>query len=95
MGRAPVKRKPGRPPAAVGKDGKPEMTSKFPKLSVAIRPATKAALSAVATIEGRPIWQIVEDGIRRYIDGMPPEDRRMVDALARRTEGRLGQERSV
>jgi hypothetical protein len=86
MGRAPRKSKPGRPPAGIGKDGKPEMTSKYPKLSIAIRPSTKAALTAVATLETRPIWLIVEDGIRRYIEGMPPEDRRMVEAIARRTE---------
>jgi hypothetical protein len=88
MARAPVKRKPGRPAAAIGKDGTPEMTSKYPKLSVAIRPATKAALTAVATLENRPIWLIVEDGIHRYIAAMAPEDRRMVEAIARRTEER-------
>ncbi|MEN6532410.1 MAG: hypothetical protein ABFD89_02035 [Bryobacteraceae bacterium] len=84
VGRTPVKRRPGRPPAGIGKDGKPEMTSKYPKLSIAIRPSTKAALSAVATLEDRPVWLIVEDGIRRYIEGLTPEDRRIVDAIASR-----------
>lgn len=62
------------------------MTSNYPKLSITIRPATKAALTAVATLQARPIWLIVEDGIRRYIELMPPEDRRMVEAIARRKE---------
>lgn len=62
------------------------MTSKYPKLSIAIRPSTKAALSAVATLEDRPVWLIVEDGVRRYIEGMAPEDQRMVDAIASRVE---------
>jgi hypothetical protein len=85
MGRAPVKKKRGRPPAAIGKDGKPEMTSRYPKLSIAIRPSTRAALNAVATLESRPIWLIVEDGIRRYIESLPAEDRKMVEAIERRT----------
>ena len=88
MGHIAAKRKPGRPPAGIGKDGKPEMTSKYPKLSIAIRPSTKAALSAVATLENRPIWLIVEDGIRRYVEGLPLEDRRMVEAIARRAMDR-------
>lgn len=79
-----MKKKRGRPPAAIGKDGEPEMTSKYPKLSIAIRPSTRAALNAVATLESRPIWLIVEDGIRRYIQGLPPEDRKMVEAIERR-----------
>jgi hypothetical protein len=89
MGRTPEKRKPGRPPAGTGKDGKPEMTSKYPKLSIAIRPSLKAALSAVATLESRPIWLIVEDSLKQYIAALPPEDRRMVEALARRAESKL------
>jgi hypothetical protein len=91
MGRAPLKRKPGRPPAGIGTDGQPELTSKYPKLSIAVRPSTKAALAAVATLEKRPIWRIVEDGIRRYIESLPPEDRRVVRAIVGRSEARQTQ----
>ncbi len=86
----PTKRKAGRPPAAIGKDGKPEMTSKYPKLSVAIRPSTRSALNALATLQGRPIWLIVEDSLRAYIEGLSAEDRRIVETLARRTEAHQG-----
>lgn len=68
------------------------MTSKYPKLSIAIRPSVKAALAAAATLESRPIWQIVEDGIHRYIAAMPPEDRRVVEAIVRRTEQRASKQ---
>jgi hypothetical protein len=88
MGRVSTKRKRGRPPAGVRENGEPELTSKYPKLSIAIRPSTKAALNAVATLENRPIWRIVEDGIRRYIEGLPPEDRRVVRAIVGRAEAR-------
>jgi predicted NAD/FAD-binding protein len=61
------------------------MTSKYPKLSIAIRPSVRASLTAVATLENRPIWLIVQDGISQYIQAMTPEDRSMVEAIARRT----------
>jgi hypothetical protein len=41
---------------------------------------------SAATLESRPIWLIVEDGIRQYIEAMAPEDRRMLEAITRRTE---------
>lgn len=88
MGRESLKRRTGRPPAGTGKDGKPEMTSQYPKLSITIRPSTKAALAAVSALENRPIWLIVEDSIRRYVEAMPAEDRRMVEAIVRRAESR-------
>jgi hypothetical protein len=75
----------GRPPAGTAPDGKPEKTSEYPKLTVSIRPATKAKLDAVVAIEKKPAWRIVEDGIGLYVDEMPAEDRRMVDAIARRS----------
>ena len=78
----------GRPPAGTAADGKPEKTSLYPKLTVSIRPTTKAKLDAVAAIEKKPAWRIVEDGIVLYVEGMPPEDRRMVDAIARRSAGK-------
>ena len=74
----------GRPPAGIAPDGKPEKTSEYPKLTVSIRPATKARLDAVTALEKKPAWRVVEDGITLYVDKLPPEDRRMVDAIARR-----------
>lgn len=75
----------GRPPAGTAADGKPEKTSEYPKLTISIRPTTKAKLDAVSAIEKKPAWRIVEDGIGLYMNGMPVEDRRMVDAIARRS----------
>jgi predicted NAD/FAD-binding protein len=41
---------------------------------------------SAATLESRPSWLIVEDGIRQYIEAMAPEDRRVLEAITRRTE---------
>ena len=78
----------GRPPAATALDGKPEKTSEYPKLTVSIRPATKARLDAVTAIERKPAWKVVEEGITFYVGKMPAEDRRMVETIAKRTEGK-------
>jgi hypothetical protein len=64
------------------------MSSSYPKLSVSIRPSTKAALAAVATLEGRPIWLIIEDSIRRYVAALPRDDQKVIEALAHRIENR-------
>ena len=75
----------GRPPAGLGKSaGEPEKISDYPRLSLTVRPITKAKLEAVTTLERRPAWKVVEDGINLYVEGMSPEDRRMVEAIAKR-----------
>ena len=78
----------GRPPAATASDGKPEKTSEYPKLTVSIRPATKAVLDAATAIERKAAWRIVEEGITLYVGKMPVEDRQMVETIAKRTEGK-------
>lgn len=78
----------GRPPAGATPDGKPEKTSEYPKLTVSIRPSTKARLDAATALEKKPAWRIVEDGIMLYVDKMAPEDRRMVESIAKRTESK-------
>ena len=75
----------GRPPAGRSDEGKPEKTSQYPKLTVSIRPSTRRILDAVTTIEKRPAWRVVEDGIKLYVDGLSQEDRRIVEAIAQRT----------
>ena len=78
----------GRPPAGTTLDGKPERTSEYPKLTVSIRPATKARLDAATAIEKKPAWKIVEEGITLYVGRMPVEDRRIVETIAKHTEGK-------
>jgi predicted NAD/FAD-binding protein len=77
----------GRPPAGTAADGKPEKTSEYPKLTISIRPTTKAKLDAVAYLEKKPAWRIVDAGIRLYVERMPPEGRRRVDEIARWPSG--------
>lgn len=74
----------GRPPSGVGRQGEPERISDYPKLAVTVRPLTRAKLNAAAAIEQRPSWQIVEDSVNQYVERMPQQDRRMVEAIAKK-----------
>jgi len=85
------KKRMGRPPGGKGSHGEPERIRDYPKLALTIRPATKAKLDAVAVIEGRPAWRVVEDGIDAYIGNMPPEDRKAVQAVVERIQAKASQ----
>ena len=79
----------GRPPAGLGKEGEPKKISDYPKLAVTVRPGTRAKLNAIAVIESRPAWQIVDDSINQYADRMTAGDRRVVERAARQqTQGK-------
>jgi hypothetical protein len=85
-------KKMGRPPEGLGKGAEPEKIADYPRLSLTVRPITKAKLEAVTTLEGRPAWRIVEDSINLYVERMPAEDRRAVEAIAKRSTARLAPE---
>jgi len=48
----------GRPLASLGRSGEPAKISDYPRLSLTVRPITKAKLEAVTTLEKRPGWKI-------------------------------------
>jgi len=81
----------GRPPAGKGAEGEPERIRDYPKLALTIRPTTKAKLDAVAVIESRPAWKVVEDGIDAYIGNLAPEDRKAVQAVVERIQAKSDQ----
>ncbi len=74
----------GRPPAAKDQSGNPSKTSTWPKITFPALPATRKTLSALALLEGRTQREIIEDALRDYVAKLPAEDRRMVEAMARR-----------
>lgn len=74
----------GRPAAAKDHKGLPEKTSEWPKLAVSVRPSTRSLVQALAMLERRAAWQIVEDALRQYAERLPVEDRKIVDGLVRR-----------
>ena len=85
------KKRVGRPPAGTGKTGEPERISDYPKLAVTVRPVTRALLNAVATLENRSAWQIVDDSINQYVERMPLPDRRIVESVTKRVLTKSGE----
>jgi predicted DNA-binding protein len=83
------KRKRGRVPAGVGADGKPEMVSRYPKLSISMKPETKARLEAASTLTGLPAWRIIDQAVGTYLESVSPEDRKAIEGMARRMEERI------
>ncbi len=80
----------GRPAAAKDQRGQPAKTSEWPKLAVSVRPSTRSLVQALAMLERRAAWQIVEDALRQYAERLPVEDRKIVDGLVRRVGSKQG-----
>ena len=74
----------GRPPA--GDSG--EKVSGYARMTIRMKPATKARVKALCTVTKLPAWRIVEQALAGYIDNLPAEDRRAFDTLARKIKTR-------
>jgi hypothetical protein len=85
---APEKRRRGRPPA--GPDGK-EVRS-LPSLTIRLPGGTKRQLEALAVLEGKPLWRLIDGAVLAYVRALPDADRRAVERLADRAAS--GQESS-
>jgi hypothetical protein len=78
------KKRMGRPPEGLGKKGEPKRIRDYPKLLVTIRPTVRNRLKAMASVEGRPAWQIVEDSLALYFDQLSPDRRRATQSAIQR-----------
>jgi hypothetical protein len=81
------KKRAGRPPAAVDERGEPEETSRWDQISFNIRPATKVLLNSVrALTPSIPLWKLFEDILLKHVEHLPAADRRLIKALAARSQ---------
>ncbi len=78
----------GRPPAGRGKDGGPEKVSRYPKLTISMKPETKARLEAYATLTRQPAWRIIEEALRSYLETIPADDKWAVEGMVKRMQAR-------
>jgi hypothetical protein len=78
----------GRPAQGSIKDDGQERIRDYPKLAITVRPDTRAKLNAVAAVEQRSSWKIVDDAINQYVSRLSPSDRKMVDTIAARAKSR-------
>ncbi len=83
------KRKPGRPLAGTAPDGTPERVTDYTKITILMKPATKARLDALATLLNAPTRRVVDELIGHYIEhALNPEDRKAVESMVRAIEKR-------
>jgi hypothetical protein len=74
----------GRPPAG---DAGEEVQS-YPRLSLWMKPALKAQLTALSSMTGQPAWRIIDQALSQHIKALPAADRRALEGLAQRVEAR-------
>lgn len=60
-----------------------ELVSRYPPLTVRIPPETKHRLEALAALRRVPMWKLVDDALRTYVDGLPDADRRLLAQFAK------------
>ncbi len=65
-----------------------DMVSNYPKLTISMKPITKAKLEAYSTLARQPAWRIVDDALKQYLEMIPPEDKWAVEGMAKRIEAR-------
>ncbi len=74
----------GRPPTAIGKDGKPlSKSADFGRLTISMRNETRAKLDALAAVEHRSAWEVVEDALCIYASKLGTSERKIVEALCK------------
>jgi predicted DNA-binding protein len=82
----PGKKPVGRPLAGRSADGQPVAVSRFPRLTVIMEQAVKDRLEALSSITGKPAYQIIREALEAHLASLPVEDRRLVEAQAKRMQ---------
>lgn len=77
----PERKKRGRPP---GGNRPGERVVDYPQLSVRVPHETLRKLRAAATVERLSHSKVLANALDRYLDAMPPDQRRLVEGLLRR-----------
>ena len=75
------RKKRGRPPSG---DRPGERVVDYPQLSVRVPRETLRKLRAAATVERLSHSKVLANALDRYLDAMPPDQRRLVEGLLRR-----------
>lgn len=70
----------GRPPT--GPAG--ELVSRYPPLTVRIPDDTKHRLEALSALRRVPMWKLVNEALRAYVERLPAEERRLLAQFSAR-----------
>ena len=70
-------RKRGRPPTGVNQ-GKPAKMSEYSRLSLFIEPDLRSEVEALAAMKAKPVWQIIDEALRKLIDDLSSSDKQFL-----------------
>src|SRR5262245_27040580 len=73
-------RKRGRPPA--GPRG--EKVSAYPQLTVRLPLETRARLNTLSLLLAQPVWRVIDQAVKVYVQHLTDEDRRILGPLVDR-----------
>lgn len=62
-----------------------EKVRDYPKLTISIKPETKARLDAVSVILGTPSWRVIDDALALHFRSLNAADRNLASSVAART----------
>jgi hypothetical protein len=62
--------------------------SRLPKMTISMKPPTKARLEAYSTLSRMPAWKIVDEALKQFLETIPAEDKWAVEGMAKRIEAR-------
>jgi hypothetical protein len=73
----------GRP--AKGPNG--ERVSDYPRLTIRLPRVTKNQLEALSTLRRVPVWELVDQAVKAYIEQLPNDERKPLTQFSRRMGG--------
>ncbi|HXJ44287.1 MAG TPA: hypothetical protein VNH18_33680 [Bryobacteraceae bacterium] len=70
-------------PEPSGKNAVRPATTANPTSTIPARPETRARINALAELEQRPAWKVVESAINLYFEQKSTRERHQVNAIAK------------
>lgn len=84
-----IKRTVGRPPKGKSASGQPVPISKYPKLTIYMPGVLRAQLRAVAVMQRKPVWEVVNEAVESYIRNLSKEQRQVLESLGKFFRGEM------
>lgn len=70
----------GRPPIGV----RGEKVSDYPQVMIRLPHETKEVLDALSGLTGTPIWRLIDESVRVYVNQLSDAERRLLGSVQRR-----------
>jgi predicted DNA-binding protein len=61
-----------------------EKVSDYPQVMIRLPRETKEVLDALSGLTGTPIWRLIDESVRVYVDQLSESERRLLTSVQRR-----------